>query len=344
MKQVSRAITIVVCCVLVASCAQLSTSSPAVAPAHTPQPLALAPPTKLMLVVDSATARILPNINAINFLQNLVNNEIFGTRCQFSESGIALVSQPAVPYSQWRAEGWSIPQPLKILLVLRLTRPETVMMCEVGGNRADLERALVSLIALGIPDQTPLSEIPQLPVASVFLNRNLQEMLVGSASNNDQAIDAGLQAVRSLVKPDRGDRAAARKLNTEGLAKFNTAIYGEAMELFNRARQLDKSDVEIVNNYAYAALKHGSLTVVIPALEQALLITPDRTAAWGNLYQVLAMQAATEISIRGAMALVLRFSKNQERTHQFIRQQIASEPDKAVQARLQSAYGPFGVP
>jgi len=297
-----------------------------------------------MLVADSAIARILPNKNAINFLQNLANNEVLGTRCQFSESGIAFFSQPAVPYSQWHAEGWSIPQRLEVLLVLRLTRSGTVMMCEVGGDRAALERALISLIALGIPDQAPLSAKPQLPVASVFLNQNLQTMLVGSASNNDQAVDVGLQAVRSLVKPDRGDRENGRKLNTEGLAKFNAGVYGEAMELFNRARQLDKSDVEIVNNYAYAALKQGSLTVVIPALEQALLLAPDRTAAWGNLYQVLAMQGATESNIRGAMALVLRFSKNQERTRQFIRQQIASEPDKAVQDRLQSAYGPLSVP
>ena len=163
-------------------------------------------------------------------------------------------------------------------------------------------------------------------------------MLDGAASNDDKIINAGLQGVQSEPKPDRGDRSGARKVNAEGLSKFNAGAFGEAMAIFDKGRQLDKSDVELVNNYAYAALKMGNLAVAIPALEQSLLLAPDRTAAWANMYEALAMKGAPEASIRGAIVLVLRYSKNQEKTRQFIEQRIGSEQDKGIQDRLRNAY------
>lgn len=187
------------------------------------------------------------------------------------------------------------------------------------------------------PQNFPSTELKQ-SGATVFQNPNLQAMLDGAAASDEMAITAGFQGLQAQVKPERGDRQTARKLNTEGLAKFNAGIFNEALELFDTARKLDKSDVELVNNYAFAALKTGNVALAIPALEQALLLAPERTAAWSNLFEALAIRGAPDASIRGAMGNVLRFAKNQEKTRQFLEQRIESEPDKTVQDRLRNAY------
>ena len=87
----------------------------------------------------------------------------------------------------------------------------------------------------------------------------------------------------------------------------------------------------------YYLLRNGQFVDSNTALEKTLLIAIDRSSAWFNLFDLLAIQDEQISSLCGALLLGLKFVKVPERSMNFIEDQIAKEPNLIVAQRKDQA-------
>jgi tetratricopeptide (TPR) repeat protein len=158
------------------------------------------------------------------------------------------------------------------------------------------------------------------------------------ATNNggldyEQEIQQHKATLEQMPKPERGDRKTARLLNDQTLELLKASQYDAAVQSLLNAARLDRSDVEIVNNLGFSFLKQGNLDQAQNYLVTCLTMAPDRSAAWSNLADVLALKGNMQQSV-AAYANVYRFSKNRVKTHQFLRDTNSKESNaNLIQAR-----------
>ena len=153
-------------------------------------------------------------------------------------------------------------------------------------------------------------------------------MLIASAFSGDSGkIESIFGKYKMQPQPERGDRPVARKLNSQGLVVFNKGDYSSAANLFLQGVKADQSDPELINNYAYALLKNGQYKESVAALEKTLAIAVDRSAAWFNLYDLLAQQNADSSAVCGSLVLGLKFTKNPSNSIAYIEDQLSKETD-----------------
>lgn len=149
-------------------------------------------------------------------------------------------------------------------------------------------------------------------------NQNIKNMLDGSVNQDEQKILDNKFALELGVKPPRGDTKNARKYNDEALVLLKNNQFEEASELFASAHELDPSDIEITDNYAYALLKANKLKEAKTISEDAIAMNPGRATTWATLGQVLALQGKIN-EATASFSIAYRFSKNRLKTHQFFK-------------------------
>jgi len=154
------------------------------------------------------------------------------------------------------------------------------------------------------------------------------KMLAGAASRDANAVWDAKTEIEELPYPARGDRKAARRLNTTALEKFKADQMADSAADFEKARRADPSDQEIANNYGYMLYRAGKLTEAEAQLRYTLALAPARAAAWANLAEVFGAQGQVQ---RSADAFVVshRFSRNPDTTRQYIEKFAASTTDSA---------------
>lgn len=179
------------------------------------------------------------------------------------------------------------------------------------------------------PLATKLTSLRSPPTQSGTANTLINDMIAMSIENNNEKLVELRDRILTQPKPLRGDRKKARKLNDQGLGYFKAEQYAEAARVFQQATQLDPSDVEIVNNLGYALLEEGRLQEASEALTKALLISPDRTPAWTNLGQVYAMMGQKQQAV-ACFTNAYRFSKNTDKTKEFLRNLAQNDSDQNV--------------
>ncbi|RQP25076.1 SEL1-like repeat protein [Piscinibacter terrae] len=151
------------------------------------------------------------------------------------------------------------------------------------------------------------------------------KILDAAAQGNANAVWDAKTEIEELPYPARGDRKAARKLNTSALEKFKADNVPAALGDFEKAWAADPSDQEITNNYGYVLYRSQRLADAERLLRYTLALAPARAAAWANLAEVLGASG----NAKGAAAAFMvshRFSRNPETTRQYI-DKFANSPD-----------------
>jgi len=161
----------------------------------------------------------------------------------------------------------------------------------------------------------------------VFGNQDFNVLIASAFSGDSGKIESIFGKYKMQPQPERGDRPVARKLNSQGLVAFNGGNFSSAASFFQQGVKADQSDPELINNYAYALLKNGQYKESISALEKTLSIAVDRSAAWFNLYDLLAQQNADSSAVCGSLVLGLKFAKNPSNSIAYIEDQLSKETD-----------------
>lgn len=148
------------------------------------------------------------------------------------------------------------------------------------------------------------------------LEQVTQMLKAASAGNADGVSDAKTE-IEELPYPARGDRRAARRLNTSGLDKFKAEQIPASLADFERAWNIDPSDQEITNNYGYVLYRSGRLAEAEKLLRYTLALAPARSTAWANLAEVFGSQGDTDRTT-AAFVVAHRYSRNPDTTKQYI--------------------------
>ena len=162
---------------------------------------------------------------------------------------------------------------------------------------------------------------------NVFQSDDLNSLLLYGYKGDLNLREAVMNKINTIPKPSTGDRATARKLNTQGLASLQKGDYAAATMAFLKGTEADPSDVEIINNYGFALLRSNQLDASINALEKTLLIAPNRTSAWFNVYDLLVAQRANVSNTCRAALVGLRLSKDPIKSMKYLQDDAIKEND-----------------
>ena len=163
----------------------------------------------------------------------------------------------------------------------------------------------------------------------------LTDMLLNN-SNSVKLLDLKARIEEIFPKPERGDRKAARALNDQALVAFRQENYQLAASLFADALKSDPSDIEVLNNYAYALLKGGRYPEAERILGSVLSIAPGRTSGWANLADVYANTNRPDAA-SAAFVVGFRFATNQDKALAFLKDRAESEPNENIKRAVINA-------
>jgi tetratricopeptide (TPR) repeat protein len=162
----------------------------------------------------------------------------------------------------------------------------------------------------------------------------LSELLQRSASDDWNVID---QRVRSVapVSHSLGDRKSARESNRIGLELFQKGRFDAAAAEFRKGLDASPGDIEVRNNLAFSTLRDGRHEQAVSLLTETLMADPTRASAWGNLAEAFAEMGKVPAS-RAAVKLVVHFSRNQQKSMEFLlsAEKVESEKLRSVIAGL----------
>ena len=170
------------------------------------------------------------------------------------------------------------------------------------------------------------------------IKRLVSTALSGMTSSNMPVVDAAITSLGSLPKPSKGDRVAARRANKDGLAEIERGSFSAAVLPLVTAAVADPSDTEVVNNLAYALYKsQGALTAEArDAILCSIALSPTRSAAWANLGEVMA-QSGDENNAVSAFQIAFKYSKNQQKTREYLSELILKGADPQVSSAASKA-------
>ena len=176
------------------------------------------------------------------------------------------------------------------------------------------------------------------PIRAVLISYSIDDIKVqiskilsGVSEKNERKIDDGINALKQIRQPARGDRKLARRANIQGLKGIQRGQLAEAIAFLSEAAKADPLDVEVVNNLAFALHKNGRLQEARTVALCALSLSPRRSSAWAELGTVLAHEKKEDIAV-AALLLTFRFSQNQQKTRDVLRGFIADNSDPLVQS------------
>jgi Flp pilus assembly protein TadD len=143
-----------------------------------------------------------------------------------------------------------------------------------------------------------------------------------------------------LPKPQRGDKARARKLNDEALALMRQSKDAEAIPILEDAHRTDPLDVEIVNNLASAyfntSLTNNDFSKAKAKLVDTLRLKPDRNIAWANLGHAFAMEG-NEFAATNCYINFYCFSKDKDKALQSLTKNT-NDPNPVLSKASTNAY------
>ena len=200
-------------------------------------------------------------------------------------------------------------------------------------------------------DQAPGASLPAPPVAgppALATGEDAVRQLIISAmadegGDNAEAILAVKRQIEALplnrhVEPSAHQQA--RAANERGLHYLRDGQMAEAVQAFQAAYHLAPTDVEIVNNFGYAYLRHHDPEAAEPWLLLAVVLAPGRVNAWVNLGQAYAKQGQRSKAV-ACLATGYRFSKNQAATRQFLHKLAEDEDEEVREAARQTLQLPL---
>lgn len=149
-------------------------------------------------------------------------------------------------------------------------------------------------------------------------------MLRATATNDLSSIYSATSNVINLEKPERGNRAEARRLNIMGLAAFNNHEYSDAASILYEAARMDPGDVEIQANLGMALIDSSRFQEAKEPLLVAININPKRTSTWIPLAHYY-FQSEDLSKATAALLLAYEFSSNRPKTLSYFDEKSKSQ-------------------
>lgn len=204
----------------------------------------------------------------------------------------------------------------------------------------------VAQVAVAVPPVTPAPAAPAAPAAAAPApaastpdcdsTRQCLGHALGAAAREDAgSVFAVAARIDELGKPALGNRAIARKLNTEGLEALKADDPARAAELFRKGLAENPRDVEIAGNLGFALVKAGKAEEAVGVLTAALALDPRRSSTWTPLAEALALAGRKDES-QAALWVAYQWSGNREKSLAFYSDR--AEKEKAVRPAISELY------
>ncbi|MEN9427048.1 MAG: hypothetical protein RLZZ220_1397, partial [Pseudomonadota bacterium] len=204
----------------------------------------------------------------------------------------------------------------------------------------------VAQVAVAVPPVTPAPAAPAAPAAAAPApaasapacdsTRQCLGQALGAAAREDAgSVFAVAARIDELGKPALGNRAIARKLNTEGLEALKADDPARAAELFRKGLAENPRDVEIAGNLGFALVKAGKAEEAVGVLTAALALDPRRSSTWTPLAEALALAGRKDES-QAALWVAYQWSGNREKSLAFYSDR--AEKEKAVRPAISELY------
>jgi tetratricopeptide (TPR) repeat protein len=175
-----------------------------------------------------------------------------------------------------------------------------------------------------VTQETPKQKTLEIPTISpadtpqIMVMRLLEYALNNGGLSHESEIQQTKLQIESTPKPAKGNKKAAKAINTKGIEAAKKGDYSNAVKMFEEANKLDKSDIEIVNNLGFSNLKQGNLDSAQNIIIIALTLSPDRAAAWENLGEVFGVKGDISKAV-ACFSNAYRFSKDRLKMHQYMK-------------------------
>jgi len=160
------------------------------------------------------------------------------------------------------------------------------------------------------------------------------QMIKAELASDELALENAKGQLEALPKAEPGDRTIARDKNNEGLALLKDGDVQGAIYAFSLGTKADYTDVEVMNNLAWALMKANRQQEAWAVLMLTLQYDPTRTSAWANLGTLASEFDQAEIA-EGSFLLAYRNSKNRARTRSYFEKQVAEAVNEKEAAVLQ---------
>jgi tetratricopeptide (TPR) repeat protein len=190
--------------------------------------------------------------------------------------------------------------------------------------RANRQRA-VPQVPGGVPGPVVQQPAPDAPQPALALSQDLALLLEAAAANAWTQVNQHAMAITKtapIVPP--GDRRASRLANDAGLKALAENNIPAAVSAFAQGDVADPSDIEVVNNHAYALTLSGDKAEAQKVLLRVLERDPTRSVAWASLAEARSENVA---DASAALKLALHFSLNREQTLARFREMAQKHPD-----------------
>lgn len=171
-------------------------------------------------------------------------------------------------------------------------------------------------------ERTPTSSSSQANVKLVY-------RILDASQNDPSVVNSSLDELGLIPGPIKGIRSKAREQNAKGLAAIKNQDYEASIEAFKSGLESDPSDIEVMNNLAFALYKNGRFSQAKEVIESTLVYAPRRVSAWVNLGDILYI---TGDSDRGTAAYLtaFRFTSKKAAFIESIERQVEQEHDPKI--------------
>ena len=141
---------------------------------------------------------------------------------------------------------------------------------------------------------------------------------------NIEAVRQLATVMEALPKPDLGNKAQARKLNTQALESLKAEDFTAGVTLLQSAVKENPRDVEVLSNLGFALVKAGRAREAVSVLTSALVLDPRRTSTWTPLSEALALSGKAD-DAAAALWIGYQWSGNRDKSIAFYQERIAKE-------------------
>jgi uncharacterized protein YdgA (DUF945 family) len=174
----------------------------------------------------------------------------------------------------------------------------------------------------------------QAPTASAeceALNACVAQSLAAAKATDVEAVRKIASRIDALPKPDLGNKAVARQLNTAALESLKKEDFAGAVAQLRQAQKENPRDVEIAGNLGFALVKAGQAGEAQNVLQAALVLDPRRTSTWTPLAESLALSGKAE-DAKAALWVSFQWSGNREKSLAFYQDRAAKETNPQLNA------------
>lgn len=163
----------------------------------------------------------------------------------------------------------------------------------------------------------------------------LDQALRAAAREDVEQVRAVATRLDTLAKPDLGNKAVARKLNTEGLEALKRDDFAAAVDAFRRGQAENPRDVELAGNLGFALVKAGKASDAVGVLTQALVLDPRRSSTWTPLAEALALAGRKDEAV-AALWVAFQWSGNRDKSLAFYADR--AEKERGARPALADLY------